>query len=226
MMVENVMLRTDEDIKRDLVDEMYWDYKVDASDIKIEVSDGRVTLTGTVPSYSARNAASTATWGIDGVTEVINLLTVEFPPALTVPADTDLKTRVENSLTWNPDIYSVDIDVRVTDGVVRLEGTVDSYWKRWKAEDIISDLSGVIDVENHLAVVPSESFVDKDIAEDIESALERNIYVDAEQVTVKVENGKVTLTGTVPSYFARGKAYDAAAFTPGVIEVDNNLVVT
>jgi osmotically-inducible protein OsmY len=68
--------------------------------------------------------------------------------------------------------------------------------------------------------------VDKDIAQDIESALERNQYVDAENVTVKVEDGKVTLTGTVSSYYARGTAYDAAAFTLGVLQVDNHIVVT
>lgn len=44
------MIRADEEIKRDLVDELYWDYRVDASNVKAEVSDGKVRLTGTVPS--------------------------------------------------------------------------------------------------------------------------------------------------------------------------------
>jgi hyperosmotically inducible protein len=66
------MIRTDEAIKRDLIDELYWDYRVDAFNVKAEVSDGRVELTGSVPSYSARHAAVTAAWGIDGVREVIN----------------------------------------------------------------------------------------------------------------------------------------------------------
>jgi osmotically-inducible protein OsmY len=220
------MIRTDQAIKKDLIDELYWDYRVDASDVKAEVSDGKVTLTGTVPSYSARSAAAAAAWGIDGITGVTNLLTVRFPPAYVIPTDAEIKTSAERTLAWNSDVYSTDIDVTVSGGVVRLEGTVDAYWKRWKAEDLVSNLSGVVDVENHLAVVPSESFVDKDIAQDIESALERNQYVDAENVTVKVEDGKVTLTGTVSSYYARGTAYDAAAFTLGVLQVDNHIVVT
>jgi osmotically-inducible protein OsmY len=156
---------------------------------------------------------------------VTNLLTVRFPPTYVVPTDTEIKTSAERTLAWNPDVYSADIDVTVSGGVVRLEGTVDAYWKRWKAEDLVSNLNGVVDVENHLAVVPSESFLDKDIAQDIEAALERNQYVNAENVTVKVEDGKVTLTGTVSSYYARGKAYDVAVFTPGVLTANNHIAV-
>jgi osmotically-inducible protein OsmY len=220
------MIRTDQTIKKDLIDELYWDYRVDASDVKAEVSDGKVILTGAVPSYSARSAAATAAWGIDGVSGVTNLLTVRFPPTYVVPTDAEIKISAERTLAWNPDVYSADIKVTVLAGVVRLEGTVDAYWKQWKAEDLVSNLNGVVNVENHLAVVPSESFLDKDIAKDIEAALERNQYVDAENVTVQVEDGKVTLTGTASSYYARGKAYDAAAFTPGVLEVDNHIIVT
>jgi osmotically-inducible protein OsmY len=223
---EDKMIRSDEAIKKDLMDELYWDYRVDASNVKAEISDGKVTLTGTVPSYSARAAAVNTAWGINGVQEVTNLLTVHFPPSFAVPTDEEIKTRAERTLSWNPEVYSIDIDVNVSNGLVRLEGTVDAYWKRWKAEDLISNLRGVIGVENHLAVVPRNGYIDKDIAKDIESALERSLYVDAENVTVKVEDGVVTLTGIVPSYYARGRAYNAAVFTPGVLEVHNSTIVS
>jgi osmotically-inducible protein OsmY len=219
------MIRTDEAIKRDLIDELYWDYRVDASNVKAEVSDGRVELTGSVPSYSARNAAVTSAWGIDGVREVNNMITVRFPPTFVTPTDAEIETSARRTLAWNPDIHGSDVRVTVLDGRLKLEGSVDAYWKRWKAEDLVSGLRGVVDVENHLTVVPSEDFVDQDIASDIEAALERNQFVDAEDVTVRVEAGEVTLTGIVPTYYARGKAYNAAAFTPGVLEVNNHVAV-
>lgn len=219
------MHRSDEAIKRDIMDEMYWDYRVDAADVKVEVDDGKVTLSGTVPSYTARIAAENDSWMIRDVKDVANRLRVKFPKTFTVPSDEEIRTNATRALAWNPDVYSLDIVVSVTAGMVKLEGTVDSYWKRWKAEDLVSDLRGVIDVENHLAVVPSDEFVDKEIAKDIEDALDRNIYVDAESITVKVENGKATLTGTVPTYYSRNKAYSSAAFTPGVTEVENEVVI-
>ena len=220
------MIRTDEEIKRDLIDELYWDYRVDASNVKAEVSDGKVELTGNVSSYSARNAAVTAAWAINGVKEVNNMITVLLPPAIAVPPDAEIETSAERTLAWNPDLYGHDIEVTVTGGILKLEGAVDAYWKRWKAQDLVANLRGVLNVENHLVVAPTEDHLDQDIAKDIEAAMERNLYVDAEEVTVKVEDGEVTLTGTVPTYYARSKAYDAAAFTSGVVAVDNNIVVT
>lgn len=220
------MARTDQAIKRDLIDELFWDYRVDASDVKVEVSEGRITLTGTVPSYAALNAAEDAAWTIDEVSEVSNLLSVNFPEVYTVPTDAEIETSAEKTLAWNPEVYSLDIDITVIAGKVKLEGTVDSYWKRWKVEDLISNLRGVTGVENHLAVTPGDGIQDRDIARDVEAALVRNQYVDAEQITVEVEDGKVTLSGPVPSKYARTRAYNAAAFTSGVIEVENNVFVT
>jgi osmotically-inducible protein OsmY len=220
-----MLTRTDQQIKRDIVTELKWDHRVDASDISVNVANGVVTLTGSVPSYTARNFATSDAWGIAGVKRVNNLLTVTFPAGVTVPTDSQIKSSVDSTLTWNPDINNVNIDITVVKGTVTLEGTVDDYWQKWKAEDLVSDLSGVITVENHLTVVPTEDFVDQDIAEDIEAALERNLYVESEDVTVKVENGEATLTGTLPSYYARQRAYSAAANTLGVVNVNNNIVV-
>ncbi len=220
-----MLTRTDKQIKRDVVTELTWDYRVDASDIAVTVAEGTVTLTGSVPSYTARNFATSDAWGIAGVKDVNNLLTVSFPATVTVPSDAQIESSIDSTLTWNPDVNSVNIDAAVVNGTVTLEGTVDNYWQKWKAEDLVSDLSGVITVENHLTVVPTEDFVDQDIAEDIEAALERNLYVESESVTVKVENGEATLTGTLLSDYARQRAYSAAANTLGVVNVNNNIVV-
>jgi osmotically-inducible protein OsmY len=220
------MIRTDETIKKDLVDELYWDYRVDAADVKVEVSGGEVKLTGFVPSYSARQAATALAWEIESVKDVTNLLTVRFPATISPPTDLEIKTNAERTLAWSPEVYSIDIDVEVLDGKVRLNGTVDAYWKRWKAKNLVSALRGVTEVENHLAVAPIDDYLDQDIARDIEGALKRNLYVDAEKVTVKVEDGEVILTGIVPTYFARKRAENAAAFTPGVLTVENKIIVT
>jgi osmotically-inducible protein OsmY len=67
--------------------------------------------------------------------------------------------------------------------------------------------------------------MDKQIAEEIEAALGRNVYVNAEEITVKVENGSVKLTGVAPSNFARATAFGAAARTAGVVAIDNNITI-
>ena len=218
-------VRTDTEIEQLVRQELIWDDRVDSTGITVNVLNGVVTLTGTVPSYSQLSLASADAWKIEGVRDVDNLLTVSIPETITVPSDAQTETNVENMLRWNATVDSVDIEVSVTNGTVTLEGTVDDYWQMWRAEDLVSDMSGVILVENHLTVVPTDSFVDQDIAEDIESALERNLYVVAEDVAVEVENGIVTLTGRVPTYHVRSEAYNAARNTVGVVEVHNNITV-
>jgi osmotically-inducible protein OsmY len=224
-MVTSTTVRTDAQIEQDVRQELIWDYRVDATDVSVSVTNGTVILSGAVPSYTQRNLASTDAWKIGGVMDVNNLLTVRYPTTVTVPADAEIKADVETALALNATVDSSDIAVSVANGTVTLDGTVSRYWEKRRAEDLASDLTGVVMVDNHLTVVPTQDFEDQIIAEDVEAALERNLYVVAEEVTVEVEDGVVTLSGTVPTYHARAEAFNAAASTPGVVIVNNNLTV-
>jgi osmotically-inducible protein OsmY len=213
-----------EEIKKNVVDQLYWDVRVDASDVEVSVDDGTVTLTGKVPSYSASQAATTTVWSVDGVTAVENNLNIEAPSAVDLPSDSDIQSNIESMLLWNSEIDSTIVDVRVENGIVTLEGTIDAYWKKVRAEEL-SDVTGVLSVVNKLGVVPTEDVVDEDIAQDVTDALERSISVNVDDITVKVKDSKVTLTGVVPSWTAFRAAEDSAFYTLGVTEVDNRLTI-
>jgi osmotically-inducible protein OsmY len=217
------MQRTDENIKRDIVDQLYWDSRVNAADIKVEVLDGIATLSGKVNTANARYSASSDAWMIKGITDVNNDLEVIYRTDLNLPTDNQIKSQAESTLLWNADIDSSNIEVSVSEGVVTLNGTVDSLWKKWEVEQTVYRNFGVIAVENHLTIVPTKSIVDQDIAEDIEKALDRNFYIDAENISVKVDRGIVTLTGEVTSTIARTQAEDIAMYTAGVMNVENKL---
>jgi osmotically-inducible protein OsmY len=217
------MPRIDENIKRDVVDQLYWDSRVNAADVKVEVFDGIVTLSGSVNTSNARYSATSDAWMIEGVTDVNNDLQVHYESNISLPTDLQIKSQAENTLLWNEDIDSTNIDVTVSQGIVTLNGTVDSLWKKWEAEQAVYRNFGVVSVENHLTIVPTTSIVDQDIAEDIEKALERNYYIDAENVSVKVDRGIVTLMGQVSSTVARTQAEDIAMYTVGVMDVKNEM---
>ena len=220
------MPRIDENIKRDVVDQLYWDSRVNAADIKVAVFDGVVTLSGFVNTSNARYSAASDTWMIEGVTDVNNDLRVIYKAEMNLPTDMQIKSQAENTLLWNEDIDSSKIEVSVSEGIVTLTGTVNSLWKKWEAEQTVYRNFGVISVENHLTIVPTTSIVDQDIAEDIENALDRNYYIDAEDVSVKVDRGVVTLMGDVKSTFARTQAEEIALYTTGVMDVKNELRLT
>lgn len=220
-----ILTQTDEDIKRGIVEELYWDDRVDAADVKVEVRDGRATLSGTVPTYNARTAAEEDARAIVGAGIVDNQLTVKHPTHVRVPTDEELEANVMSTLRWHAEIDPSDIEARADGGWITLRGTVESYWQKVETEALILPMTGVRGVSNELAVVPSKQYEDRRIAEEIVSALERNVYVDADQVDVKVNDGVVTLTGSVPDARAYRAARGAARFTRGVVDIVNQLTV-
>jgi len=56
-------------------------------------------------------------------------------------------------------------------------------------------------------------------------SISRNFKVNAENVDVKVQNGEVTLSGTVADWSAYRAVMDAAEFTAGVTDITDNLVI-
>lgn len=219
--------RTKDQIINDIKDQLVWDTRVVSTDVNVKVSeDGEATLSGTVPSFSAKRSAEADAWSVWGVTSVENNLKVKYPTTVTLPSDEEIKSNIENVLLWNAAIDSTAIEVSVEAGVATLEGTLDSFWKKLRAEELASDVVGVLSLINNLAVVPTESFVDEDIATDIVDSLQRKSAVNADNVNVRVENGTVTLSGTVPTFTAWSEAYDSARYTAGVTEVEDQLTIT
>jgi hyperosmotically inducible protein len=216
---------TAEKIKKDVIDQLYWDHRIDASEVQVTVEDSTVELKGKVPSYLARAAATNDTWMVEGVGSVNNKMVVEYEPKVTLPTDSEIRAYVEENVRWNTSLPQDKIQVSVENRWVTLEGTVDAFWKKIIAEEDVSEVLGVAGVHNKLAVVPTERISDQRIAEDVVNALDRDIRVMTEDTNVEVENGIVTLSGTVPSWTAKSAAYNAALYTYGVIDVVDNTTV-
>ncbi len=217
------MQRTDEMIKKDIVDELFWDDRIDASKIEVYVKDGTVTVSGEVPTYHDLTVARAAVWGISGVIDVIDNLAVSYITPAPLPNDTEIQKRIQNIYEWSPVLDSKKMDISVSSGVVTLKGNVDSYWKKTFAEEKIAGLLGILWIDNKIAVVPTGDVMDETIARNIEAALERDARVNEEKVTVSVNDGIVTLTGNMPLWSARYAAQLDASCTEGVISVRNKL---
>ncbi len=217
------MIRSDEQIKKDIVDELYWDNRIDASRISVTVANGVATLSGEVPNYSTRMAARAAAWRMAGVLDVNDELIVSHDSRAPLPTDAEIQVQVSNSLAWEPAVDETAITVSVNNGIVTLKGTVDAYWKRALVESKIAGIRGILLIEDELAVVPSEKLTDDVLARVVVSALERDIQVNPNDVTVTVEDGIVTLTGAVPNWAARDAAARDAALTAGVRDVRNEI---
>jgi osmotically-inducible protein OsmY len=208
-----------------VVDHLTWDNQIDASKILVEVDNREVILKGTVTTINQRLQAQIDAEDIEGVTYVNNELTIEKP--LSPVNDYTVMEQIYNLLNWNPDInFDIqDITVGVEEGVVTLDGSVDAYWKKMDVERMVSEIRGVSQIVNRLAIVPTEVASDEQIAGKIVSALQRNRNVKADNVTAEVKKGVVTLSGVVNDWMAYYASQSVAENTEGVVDVVNRLSV-
>ena len=218
--------RPEEDvIHTEIHDQFLWDSRVDEEDITILVDDGKVTLEGVVDSFTAKRAAEEDAWSIAGVEDVDNNIKVTRERDL---FDEELvRTKVEQRLRSISDLDTDEISIEIErGGEVRLEGTVDAYWKKTRLRAKAGEITGVSSVKMEIAVVPTEDIEDEIIAEKIIRSLKRKVAVDPADVEVEVRNGEVDLSGTVPNRMAKKAAVAAAENTAGVRTVEDNISIT
>jgi len=220
------MERPSEQIKLDVIDQLEWDSRIHANTISVEVVDGTVRLSGTVDSYMERQAAEMDSWTMPGVKSVDNRLSVARVTGARLPKDDEVQWNVKSVLTLNSAIDSSNIEVVVNDGVVLLNGSVDAFWKKARAEELAFEVQGVFMVVNNLTVVPSGSPLDQSIAADILGAFSRIGGIDLDAVNVEVEGGRVALKGRVPNWQTYAAAHSVAKYTRGVVDLTNNLVIS
>jgi osmotically-inducible protein OsmY len=218
-----VSTRTDEEIQRDVLEELKWDSRVQPNEIGVAVKDGIVTLTGWVDSYLKKISAEEAAWRVPGVKAVVNDIEVRLPGSAE-RTDEDLARAVVNALRWDAAIPADKIDVTVSKGWVTLKGEVDYGFQKREAERIVQRIAGVRGVTNLIVVKPRQ-LSPEELKQQIEQALIRNAETDARRITVEVQGSKVILYGTVRSYAEKKAAEDTAWATPGVTEVENHIVV-
>jgi len=111
--------------------------------------------------------------------------------------DEEIQKDVLAELKWDARVQPNEIGVIVKDGVVTLTGWVDSYLKKWNAEDAAHRVAGVKAVANDIEVKLLSERTDADIAAAALRALEWDAAVPSDKIEVTVSKGWVTLKGEV-----------------------------
>jgi osmotically-inducible protein OsmY len=218
-----VSLHTDQEIQRDVLDELKWDMRVQPNEIGVAVKDGIVTLTGWVDSYLKKVAAEDGAHRVRGVKAVVNDIEVRLPGSAE-RTDADLAKAVLNALKWDAGIPAGKLDVTVSQGWVTLKGEVAYAFQKMDAERAIRHLSGIRGISN--LIVVKAPVTPTELKASIEKALVRNAETDASRITVEVEGSRVILRGTVRSYAEWKAAEETARSAPGVTEVENKITIS
>ena len=198
--------------------------------VKATVEDGIVTLTGTVDLYQDKLDAAKKVKKLANVNGVRNDIAVAGE---TVP-DSQLQQKLAKKLAYDRVGYYDNafnyVAVEVKDGVVTLTG--DTMWDVPKdtALAIVARTPGVKDVVNEVKVLPVSIFDDS-----LRIRTARVIYRDSvlgryatdpvDPIRIVVDNGHVTLYGTVESNMDKTIAGLRASSVPGAFSVENKLLV-
>jgi osmotically-inducible protein OsmY len=141
--------------------------------------------------------------------------------------DTEIQSDVLAELKWDARVMPNEIGVAVKDGIVTLMGWVDSYSKKWAAEEAAHRVRGVKavanDIEVRLPVFAERS--DADIAAVAVRALEWDAVVPIEKIDVTVSKGWVTLKGEVEWQYQKEDAERVVRRLAGVRGVINLITV-
>ncbi|MGN6319473.1 BON domain-containing protein [Trinickia sp.] len=215
-------MKSDEELRQDVVDELEWDPAVEEEGIQISVRERVVTLEGTVPSLAQKIAVEKAVQRVDGVRAFVVRLQVSADGA-SMDADGEIEKAVRTVLDATEGLPADAISVTVDRGCVTLAGTLDWGHQRRAAELAVGRLRGVVGIVNRIAVC-GEANPDE-IGAKILGALKRRARADAQRLTIEVRDGVVTLSGAVHSFAEKRAAHGVAWATRGVRDVIDRMTV-
>lgn len=143
-------------------------------------------------------------------------------------SNAELESDVKDKLAFEPGIDDSKIHISVENGVISLFGSISSFFEKKVVERAVKSVEGVKGVANELQVDLNAIYkrTDTDIAAAAVNALKWDVAVPEEAIQVSVENGEVTLTGTVDWWYQKNSAEKVVRNLAGVKSVNNQITIT
>lgn len=218
-------MKTNDELRDDVMEEIKWDPELRDihTEIGVAAKDGVITLLGVVDTYRKKVAAEKAAQRVMGVSVVASDISVKLVPVGKI-TDTEIAEAVKNALRWNSAVTEDEIEIKVDNGWVCLEGSVGFEYEKRYAQQSVEDLVGVRGVTNNIGI-KTKPVDTNDIQRKIAAAYHRSATIDSSSIKVSSTDGKVTLKGTVRSLAEKRDAENIAWLAPGVTSVKNKIEV-
>jgi len=202
-------------------------------DIKIQSTDGAVTLTGTVSEESHKSLAQETVAGLPGVKSVDNKLEVKGErPAEN--SDAWLTAKVKTMLLFHKNVSAMT-EVNTRDGIVTLRGEATSQAQKDLTTEYAKDVEGVKDVNNEMTVTKTskktrtvgEKIDDASITAQVKMTLlyHRSTSALIYNTSVTTKKGVVTLSGKAKNAAQKDLATKFANDVNGVKSVKNLMTI-
>lgn len=143
--------------------------------------------------------------------------------------DAEIQDSVAAALTRDPRVRAQNeggaVKIRCQGGTVLLEGLVESLGEKMTCERLIREVPGVQSVINNVRLRPVPVRTDDQILSHVRNGLEEDPYLNEKKLSIHVENGVVTLTGSQDALAKKRLAGLIAWWVAGVSDVRNQIAV-
>jgi osmotically-inducible protein OsmY len=215
-------MNNESQLRADVIEELKWEPSVNEAEIGISVKDAVVTISGSDESYAHKFAADREVERVSGVRALAEDLHVKLLSSKE-RSDTDIAHAALSALDWNIEVPA-GITLKVENGWVSLDGSVEWQYQKTAAERAVRNMNGVKGISNRISVKPKRVST-FEVGQKIKDALRRTAEVDASHISVEAADGQVTLKGKVRSWAERSDAERAAWAAPGVTRVDDRIEI-
>jgi osmotically-inducible protein OsmY len=145
--------RSDAALSTAVREALRWSVFVPTGMVHSTVTDGWVTLDGTVLTLAQRNDAAAAVERLHGVLGVVNQIVVDSPNLASARIKTDIERAIQRQARWTSDGVHVSVD----DGVVTLTGQVQSFSDKHALSQVVGSALGVRQIVDRLSIDPARS---------------------------------------------------------------------
>lgn len=218
-------MENDEKIEREVIGKLQQENGIDFTRVNVQVVKGDVKLTGFVSDEQSIQSIINDVWSVKGVVSVSNELEIQKKKNINKNDAEKIKRNIINSIETAYNGFSKKIGISVKDGLVILEGFVDSLLQKSQIEVFTFETKGVERIKSKLSIVPTENSIDKSIAACIIDDIELDKHIDINLIHVKVKNGTVDISGVVHDDIAYKKVGEIVESTPNVKTFTNNIIV-
>lgn len=215
-------MKSDLQLKADITAELVWDPAVNAARIGVAVQEGIATISGVVDTYLQKHAVERAARRVAGLRGLALDLEVRLAPDQR-RSDTEIAQAALHALGWHSLVPEDSVKVEVADGWVTLTGEVDWGYQSASAEQCVHPLVGVRGIANRIRL--KQRADPEHLRQEIAAAFTRHARREASHITIDVDGGVVTLSGTVHSLPEHEAAIGVAYAAKGVTRVVDKLQV-
>lgn len=217
-------MKTDLEIQKDVMQDLKWESFLKSTEIGVSVSEGVVTLSGIIDSYSKVRLAESVALKVGGVKDVENKLIVRFDTD-NKNSDSELAKIALEAINWHSVIPKDRIKIKVEEGWITVTGEVDWKFEKDAIRSALENIIGVKGISNLVSISLKNPIDKREIKAKISKAFHRSATIDANNIAIGGTGNKIILRGIVQSYAEKQDAEKAAWNAPGVSSVENRLEV-